>query len=361
MAATNPGIIAALAGYGVFLWLGLYLLVRGGVRSPLIRVAITALLLQSLFFFAAAWRSGAADPTGEMLLERWTWWTAVLPLAVWFHLSSLLARGITRPTANDHFVPGRAVVAYVAALVLIALGTATNLFNDYRTSAVGVRPGPAYSVYMLFQATMTIGALFHFVRARAALGQHTAQLERQLGLLIGGSVPFALGGLWLGLRFLLGLPVPELPGFLLLFAAIVPLGYGVAHFGMLVGGQNVQRDFLYTFTGIALLNVVYSLLLVLTTGISVGGLLALVTLVTLTHTAFDNGRSWLDRLFFTSDEQQARAEARDFATALGSAPVASLGPEPADPEPVQQPADQHEAETLPDESTKRSRTTFAKP
>jgi hypothetical protein len=51
--------------------------------------------------------------------------------------------------------------------------------------------------------------------------------------------------------------------------------------------------------------------------------LALVFLVTLTHTTFDNGRAVLDRFFFSRAERAARAEAREYASALGTNPVAS--------------------------------------
>jgi hypothetical protein len=44
--------------------------------------------------------------------------------------------------------------------------------------------------------------------------------------------------------------------------------------------------------------------------------------VTVTHTTFDLGRRALDTLFFSRAERDARAEARDYATVLGTAPVA---------------------------------------
>jgi hypothetical protein len=52
-----------------------------------------------------------------------------------------------------------------------------------------------------------------------------------------------------------------------------------------------------------------------------------VTLVTFTHTTFDVGRSVLDRLFFSVPERDARAEARDYASALGTTPVTAPAPE----------------------------------
>ncbi|MBC8164062.1 MAG: hypothetical protein H7Z42_22870 [Roseiflexaceae bacterium] len=324
MLASNSGILAAIIGYGLFLWLGLYLLVRASLRVVLIRLAVAGLFGQAAFFLAAALTDSVADPARAALIERATWWTAVLPLAVWFHLSALIARAARQPIVGQAFVPGRALAGYAAALLLITLGTATNLFNDY--AATPLRPGPAYLVYLLFQLVMTGGALGHFVLARSALLTQPRELAglqlRQLTLLIGGSLPFALGGLWLGSRYLFNLALTPVPGYGLLFCGLALLGYGVAHYGMLLDGQNIRRDFLYTFTGIALLNVVYVLLLAAVADVSAIGLLALVSLVTLTHTAFDYGRSLLDRLFFSGAERTAREEAREFATALGTEPVA---------------------------------------
>ncbi len=316
--------LAAVVGYGLFLWLGLYLLIRASLRDPMIRLAVAGLFGQSAFFLAAVLTDSLADPRQSALLERGLWWTAVLPLALWFHLSSVITRPIRRPASGESFIPGRALAGYAAALVIIALGTATNFFNDY--ASFPIRPGPIYLVYLLFQVAMTLGALANFASARTVLAAGGAQdkpLARQMTLLTLGSLPFALGGLWLGGRYWLFLPITPVPGYLLLFGGVALLGYGVAHYGMLLGGENIRRDFLYTFTGIALLNVVYAVLLVFVGGVSPTGLLALVSLVTLTHTAFDSGRRLLDRFFFSSSERDARAEAREFATALGSEPVAS--------------------------------------
>jgi hypothetical protein len=112
-----------------------------------------------------------------------------------------------------------------------------------------------------------------------------------------------------------------------LFIGLAALGYGVAHFGLLLDGQNVQRDFVYNFTGIALMNLLYGGLLALTGPATVVSALALVTLVTFTHTTFDVGRNVLDRLFFSPPERDARAEARDYASALGTTPVTSPTPD----------------------------------
>ena len=36
-----------------------------------------------------------------------------------------------------------------------------------------------------------------------------------------------------------------MPGFLCLFVGLAALGYGIAHFGLLLEGQNIRRDFFY--------------------------------------------------------------------------------------------------------------------
>ncbi len=75
--------------------------------------------------------------------------------------------------------------------------------------------------------------------------------------------------------------------------------------------------------------------------------------MTVTHTAFDSGRTFFDRLFFSRDEQTARAEARDYATALAALPVATpdmlTEAEPMSPEPTA------EAEAAPPQADEEKR------
>jgi hypothetical protein len=194
--------------------------------------------------------------------------------------------------------------------------------------------------------------LINLVRARQvivrghAAGDHA--LARQLSVLAGGALFFLAGALWLTTRKNWSLPISILPGFLCLFIGLAALGYGVAHFGLLLDGQNVQRDFVYNLTGIALLNLLYGGLLALAGPATVVSALALVMLVTFTHTTFDMGRNILDRLFFSPPERDARAEARDYASALGTTPVTASTPELEQreqaPELIDQPLEEQPAE-----------------
>ncbi len=338
MITNNPATLAQIIGFGIFLWVGLYVLVRGARRTPLIVVSLIGLFAQAIFFGTGALTDTQTDVRWFIALERWSLWTIVVPAATWFHLSSLVAQGAR---AEAQYAPGPifpplVVATYTAGALLILFGTTSDLIVDYAhplggpgTFAVG--PGPGYPFIMTFLALTATGALINLVRARRAIarghGTSDHAIARQLTVLAGGALFFLAGALWLTTRKNWSLPISILPGFLCLFIGLAALGYGVAHFGLLLDGQNVQRDFMYNLTGITLLNLLYGGLLALTGPATAVSALALVTLVTCTHTTFDMGRNVLDRLFFSRPERDARAEARDYASALGTTPVTTPTPE----------------------------------
>ncbi|HJZ48967.1 MAG TPA: hypothetical protein VKE41_17445 [Roseiflexaceae bacterium] len=337
MITNNPAVLAQIIGFGVFLWVGLYVLVRGTNRTPLIVVSLIGLFTQAIFFATGALTDTRTDVGDFIALERWSLWTIVVPATTWFHVSSLIASSARDEIqhAEAALFPPLVVATYTAGALLILFGTTSDLIVDYahplgQPGAFAVGPGPAYLVIMLFLALTATGAFANLLRARRAIaGGHATSdhaLARQLTVLAGGALFFLAGALWLTARKNWSLPVSILPGFVFLFVGLAALGYGVAHFGLLLDGQNVQRDFLYNLTGITLLNLLYAGLLLLAGPATVEGALALVALVTVTHTTFDLGRKVLDRLFFSGPERDARAEARDYANALGTTPVTAPTP-----------------------------------
>ena len=338
MITNNPAILAQIIGFGIFLWVGLYVLVRGARRTPLIIISLIGLFAQAIFFGTGALSDTQTDLRWFIGLERWSLWTIVVPAATWFHLSSLVAQSARSEAQNvpGPIFPPLVVATYTAGALLILFGTTSDLIVDYihpigNPGAFAVGPGPGYPFIMIFLALTATGALINLVRARRAIARgHSSgdqALARQLTVLAGGALFFLAGALWLTTRKNWSLDISILPGFVCLFVGLAALGYGVAHFGLLLDGQNVQRDFLYNFTGIALMNLLYGGLLALTGPATVVSALALVTLVTFTHTTFDMGRNVLDRLFFSPPERDARAEARDYASALGTTPVTTPTPE----------------------------------
>jgi hypothetical protein len=355
MVTNNPAVLAQIIGFGIFLWVGLYVLVRGVQRTPLIVVSLIGLFSQALFFATGALTDTRTDVGWFIALERWSLWTIIVPAATWFHVSSLIARGARDDAQHAQpalFAP-LVAAAYSAGALLILFGTTSDLIVDYsrpqgQPGAFALPPGPAYLIIMIFLALTATGAFANLVRARRAIargyGTSDHALARQLSVLAGGALFFLAGALWLTARKNWYLPISILPGFLCLFIGLAALGYGVAHFGLLLDGQNVQRDFLYNLTGIALLNLLYGGLLALAGPATVVSALALVALVTFTHTTFDLGRNVLDNLFFSRPERDARAEARDYASALGTTPVTAptLGLEP-EPAPIEEQASAAEA------------------
>jgi hypothetical protein len=332
MITNNPAILAQIIGFGMFLWVGLYVLARGARRTPLIVVSLIGLFAQAIFFGTGALTDTQTDLPWFIALERWSLWTIVVPAATWFHFSSLVAQGARAEAqhAPGLILPPLVVATYTAGALLILFGTTSDMIVDYThpvgdPGAFAVGPGPGYPFIMTFLALTAAGAFANLVRARQAIARGHATsdqaLARQLSVLAGGALFFLGGALWLTTRKNWSLDISVLPGFVCLFIGLAALGYGVAHFGLLLDGQNIQRDFVYNLTGITLLNLLYGGLLALTGPATAVSALALVTLVTFTHTTFDMGRNVLDRLFFSLPERDARAEARDYASALGTTPV----------------------------------------
>src|SRR5262245_11780716 len=116
MALTNPAVLAQIVGFGIFLWVGLYLLMRGA-RTPLIVVSLVGLFTQALFFGTGALTDTSRDADTFLTYERLTFWTSVLPAATWFHLSSLIAAPIAgrRGWPDAPAFPPLVIVAYTAA------------------------------------------------------------------------------------------------------------------------------------------------------------------------------------------------------------------------------------------------------
>jgi len=346
----DPVVVAQIVGFGVFLWLGLYMLVRARRLSVSIVVALVALFSQAAFFATSALTYTAPDVVTLARLERWSWWTAVLPTAAWFHFSSLIARQMLGAQRRDlrAWTPS-IIIVYVSAGLLSVFGSISNLVLNYGApiGSVGqyeaIGPGPAYPLYIVYLALTAVGAIVNLGRAfryaSRSVEPSDQALSQQLRLLLIGAVLFLLGALWISSRYNWALSASVLPGYLCLFAGLAGLGFGIAQFGMLLDGQEIRRDFVYNLTGIGLMNVLYVGLLVASGLFSVVSVLALVGLVTLTHTTFDAGRALLDKLFFTPAEQAARAEARDYANVLATDPVtppAALSRPTVDETPVEQ-------------------------
>ncbi len=330
MGGVTPLALIQIVSYTAFLWLGLYLLRTGGLK-PLILVGCAGLFGIAAFFASSAIGYALISEAVLTTIWRWTWWTAVLPAAAWFHFCSLLARLLGQEGSRSTPVWTLPVLlVYATAALISLLAATTDVIVSYSAPTGDPRlfivpgPGIGYPAYIVFQAVAAGGALLYLLRALRSLPRRSPaerDLRQQLRLLLAGGALFLAGALWISIRYYLVLDISLLPSYGCLLAGAALIGYGIAFWGLLLEGIDVRRDFAYSLTGILILNSAYLALLAATGGLSVWSLLALASLVTLTHTAFDGGRALLDRLFFSRDEQAARAEAREYATSLGTAPI----------------------------------------
>ena len=324
-------LISQAVGFGIFLWLGLYVLSRASRHTPIVITTLVGLFAQAAFFLSDHLVTITHDQALHGFLTRISWWDNVVPMAVWFHLSSMICREKFYRRGGTIFTPA-IIAAYLAAAVLSLLGMFTNLVLDHdSTRQTGdtfyTGPGVGFLAYIFFLASVGLSAFVNlgrtFVRKRRNHQPDERIFTIQLALLATGAMMFLAGGLWLASRLYWRLAVSELPGDLFVIVGLLILGYGIANFDLLLEGQNGQRDFIYSFTGVALINLLYASILSLFGLNSIYSLL-IVGLVTVSHSMVDFGRQTLDKLFFSKDEQAARSDARAFALALASAPASNL-------------------------------------
>jgi len=365
MFGTNVVFVVQILGFAAFLWLGLYALARGD-RGRVAVLLGAAAVATSIFFLQAGHRSYFGNTPGLRAFIHLTWWANILPIALWLHLSLSLRHQVMR-------LPWGAAtlwVVYGATLALSAFSMGTNLVVNYNHGGhyEVVTPGPLYAVYVAYVLVCAGCAVVNLSPLGAhifpAPGQDQADRadrvmssghtdytdspaaaavvappasatpparEGEIGtrLLVTGAVLFLLGAAYLALRFLLRSDWPEVPPYVLLLAGLGAVGAAVAVQSALLLGRDVRRDFLYSFTVVAVLLLLY--LLVAGALVGFGSVahavfvLALAALIVASHTLYDPGRNLLDKLFFTPVVREERAAAHAYVEALATPPA---GPHP---------------------------------
>ncbi len=342
-------------GFAGFLWLGLYLLTRGARSGVAVLTGATA-LVTSCFFLTGGLlsppRIGVAD---TLMINRATWWTAVVPPILWLHVSLRFNAAVDR-------APWRMPVlwaGYSAAVVLTLGGTATDIIRNYHSSlaSTAVSGGPAYILYVVYLVACAGFAAVNFghmsSRSRLPLMAQTATTSPVAGrpdaeagissdvavtatqatsfrLLLWGSVCFLAGAGLLAFDVLQGVNWGELLGYLLLLTGLGAVGATMALYSALLLGKDVRADVIYSLTGLAVLLAIY----LAATGLLVGFpdlhhvilVLLLAALITAGHTLGDVAHDRLDALFFSPVVREERTAARAYTDAL------AIPPAGADPE-----------------------------
>lgn len=343
-------IVQAIA-FSAFLWLAFFIISRADRQRPQTVITFLALFSMACLFFSLGLVNHTHGPINP-ILTRLFWWSDVLPMAFWLHITSQIVRHEVHP-----LLTWQMWLNYVAALIISILGSTTDLYLDYSNAAQKVivndvtevtyfyGPGILYPTYIAYLAIAGFGSLwnlYHSLRREQKLLSNDPNwglLIWKLKLLLLGGMLFITGAVYQTLRqqFYSVNPVWEWPGHVLFLGGLSLLSYSVAQYGMLVMGKNIQRDFAYSVTGVIVINFLYVGLVGVTGGLTPQSFLIIVGLATTTHTLYDFFRELLDRFFFSKDEQRARSEAWAFATALASSPVLvdvkTLEAEPPPPEP----------------------------
>jgi hypothetical protein len=318
MVLDSFAIATQIAGFAVFFWLGLYMLVRAQRRTPLIVASVLGFASQALFFACGVLAESATDRNMFIIWQRLFLLVTCLPSAAWLHVA-IAMHPLSRRTPLRQVLIG---IGYVAALLLGVLGAVTEAFVQYSAvSAIGaafqIPIGRYYLIMvglvtlMMLAALMSIGT--RWVRA--------PQARADLTLLIAGGVAFLIGVIWLASSVLLSGLLPVAVGYVFLLAGAALLGIEIAAYGLLLDGQQIRRDVLYSFCGVLLLNLLYLLLIGATTTLAPSTALVVTGLVTASHVLFDQGRRLLDRFFFSPVEQSERAEARAYAETIVTVPA----------------------------------------
>ncbi len=331
----DPVMVVKLAGFGGFLWLGLYIVSRAVQQTYLTIVSMLGMLAMAFFLFSSAMigsNTAGLELEGGVLLAKSFWWANLLPTAFWFHMSYLIRRqvGLARKKTSLYWPVG---LVYVSALILSLVGTFSDAFLDYthsfflQANHLFTDISPGYILIVIYLLLTTLASFYNLlnawfnVRGQSLSRPTSLVLVRQLRLLVIGSFLFMLGAAWLSSNFYFKLNFNELWGNLFLLSGLILLGYGVAHFSLLVEGQDIQRDFIYSLTLNVVVCLVYVTALSLTGAYSSLNALVVVGLAVLSHTTFDFFRELWDKFFFNRPEQAARSEARAYATAIASQPT----------------------------------------
>jgi hypothetical protein len=340
----NAALVGLLIGSVGFTWLALFLLLRVQKGSMLIGVGVAALFGLALFFMSDTIRYTTTNREIYLFMQRGLLWSAFLPLAAWLHFCFLLHQHVRHSAIPRILSPTTLPVlaGYLAAILISLIAGSTRLIVDYETvtrlpdGTFGAQLGPLYPLNIAFNFLLTGGSLVYLSRALWHLERQASgarhRLRQQVRLLMGGGVLFFLGAVWWPWSYWSNLSV--LPGLLVLCLGLGVVGYAMAQSGLLLTGQDAQRDFVYSSMSMLILYALYLGVFALTSQLTATTALVILLLVTLTHTAFDVGRNWLDQFFFSREEQEARAEARAYAATLAINPVEASDGGGGDAEPL---------------------------
>jgi hypothetical protein len=293
----------------ISLWLGFYIV----TRSPNSKVSwLASATLWSLSGYFLNNLTYIQGPPGSPL-PRWWGWSVALAIPFCFHLSvALLPEGMSgrrRPLVYLFYFLTVNFVAMEAYTPWVFSG-ATAEPSIYSSAQ---RAGPLYPFFALYHIAVPALALYNLWLGRR---QAKSGLLRKQFALLGWTVALAIfSGLYNAVSVWFALGTPTLISSLSLGAGVVLLGYAVARYNALVEGRAIGIDFLYTALAMVLVVGAYlvaAFLSDLIFGVPFIAFVLVIMLAIVSHSLYDWGRTFLDRLFYRRQHRELRANLRDF-------------------------------------------------
>ena len=312
----------------LFWALGLYVLTRSP-RSLLSGIAAATLFSVALWFFGSVMRDKVRDLDEWKAWGGFFWWAAGAALALWYWKSALALRRypeITPASYRNFLAYPLGVLAVFAAIgfgLASVVGDSMLVWSepvpDPRTPSISgswaVRSGSHFAWFAVFAYATVVVSAIHLLWGWRRTPKGSGARSQLRWLTVSGSL-FVVAVGWLTTNTLLDAGFPHLfggiqPGYVVLTAGLVILGWSVVRHGTWIEGQPVQGDFAYFLVGQGLLVVLYvSLFAFVRLPIDIRSLILFLTLGLLTlstHALADLGRITLGRLFYRRTPGKWRA------------------------------------------------------
>lgn len=295
----------------VSLWLGLFLVTRGGRSRRVWLAALTVWSVSGWFFYGLMQEQ--LPNYSELVWLLWIGQSIKFAPTLWFHLSHQLRLD------SDTLQPWQRRTG-VVVIALAYLLTIYNVWDTSRNFGMVPFPGeiPSYIFFLSLLIILPLWTMLNFIRVQARM--RLPLWRRQMVHLLIATVIAYVGGLYAGFDVYFRLTIPYFPAQLLLGIGIIMLGYGVVKYDALLEGRSIERDALYGSVNVGLITLIYALagwLLWLTGTVTLPAIVIILICTVITHTLSDGGRALVDRLFYRGYLRRLRTDLRQFAYEAG--------------------------------------------
>jgi hypothetical protein len=292
----------------VSLWLGFYIV----TRSPRSKISwLASATLWSLSGYFLNHLTATQGPSVRSTVPWWWGWSVAFVVPFCFHLSvSLLPERAARKQRPLVFL------IYFLALNFVAMEVYTPWIFSGATAEPSIyssaqRPGPLYPVFALY--AVAVPALSVYNLRQGWRQARSPIIRKQFAILQCAALLAVFGAVYNALSVWFMLGTPTLISSLSLGAGVALLGYAVARYNALIEGRAIGLDFVYTSLAMVLVIGAYLLAAFVSDlifGVPLIAFILIIMLAIVSHSLYDWGRTFLDRLFYRRQYRELRANLR---------------------------------------------------